>query len=344
MRDLLDADEFREVLKMDPDAQRELLRSDDPRYRIWAAWALGLSLAEGFAESARDLLSEEPVAGVRRHLVVMMAGFGEVDIVAALARHDPDDYVRATAARYVAELSVQHSELRDVLADCLRDGSRRVRAAALERLPDEAPAELWATVADAARDEDVELRRSATRRLLALEPLPTILFDRLFDEPMKTIRMPILETMLDRLGLSVVYREARRRDRIGRLVRYLGATERTLSWEEFEKVGRTPDFLRVVDAASLPTAGRIWLMDQAHSHRVPMLSYVARAYEGVREITDAAERDAVLEYTSRLDKHLATGEASEGAGELVEWGTLFETDPLAHRVLTHLRELVRPRY
>lgn len=136
---LCDAEEFRRVLTLDESEQRELLAAAEPRIRIWSAWALGLRLERGFAAELRLLVAHEPVAGVRRHLAVMLAGFGEEDIVAAMARHDADERVRGTATQYVALLARSNPELYGVLSDCLEDSSPVVRAAAVVFAADDAP-------------------------------------------------------------------------------------------------------------------------------------------------------------------------------------------------------------
>jgi len=136
---MCDAEEFRRVVDLDESEQRALLGASDPRVRVWAAWSLGLRHGNDFAPTVVDLVASEPVSGVRRHLVVMLAGFGELDIVAALARRDDDERVRATATQYVALLAPGNPELYAVLADCLDDSSVVVRAAAVAFARDDAP-------------------------------------------------------------------------------------------------------------------------------------------------------------------------------------------------------------
>ena len=73
---------------------RELVCSEDARTRLYAIWALGLRAA-----SVVGHLQGEPDPGVRRGLAVVLAGQGEVDLLVALSRHDPNVQVRASTSQ-----------------------------------------------------------------------------------------------------------------------------------------------------------------------------------------------------------------------------------------------------
>jgi len=83
---------------------RELMNDPDPRTRLHAIWALGLRVAPVI-----DYLAGEPDPGVRRGLAVVLASIGELDLLVALYRHDPNVHVRASTAQMV------------VRPGCLRD-------------------------------------------------------------------------------------------------------------------------------------------------------------------------------------------------------------------------------
>ena len=68
---------FSDVERLDADALKTLLIAGEPPERVWAAWALGLRHHQAFARELRATAAEEPHAGVRRHLVVVLAGAGE---------------------------------------------------------------------------------------------------------------------------------------------------------------------------------------------------------------------------------------------------------------------------
>ena len=90
---------FSDVEQLDPDELKTLLVAGEPPERVWAAWALGLRHHEAFARELKATAAEEPHPGVRRHLVVVLAGAGESRSVLTMAVHDPDERVRATAPK-----------------------------------------------------------------------------------------------------------------------------------------------------------------------------------------------------------------------------------------------------
>ena len=86
---------YEEVAGLASDQLRTIARVGDAQERVWAAWALGMRLGQHY--NALEAADVEPAPGVRRHLIVMLAGFGESPIIKAFAEHDPDERVRATA-------------------------------------------------------------------------------------------------------------------------------------------------------------------------------------------------------------------------------------------------------
>lgn len=196
----MNADEFRNVQVMSDEEQRELLREGDARHRVWAAWALGLRLADGFSDQMRVALADEPVPGVRRHMAVMMAGYGEVDILAALARHDPDEFVRATAAQYVAGLSEAHPALGEILADLLDDESARVRTAVVRGLPTSAPDDLWRRIMSATSSTDDELRSAAVRHVVERGDVSPKLWRAFLTDRVASLRRNATVALCDQVG------------------------------------------------------------------------------------------------------------------------------------------------
>jgi hypothetical protein len=92
---------FTDITRLEVAAQRSLLQSGEAVERVWAAWALGLELGAQIAPDLAASLQDAPEPGLRRHLIVMLAGLGEKDILFQFAQADPDAYVRATACQYV---------------------------------------------------------------------------------------------------------------------------------------------------------------------------------------------------------------------------------------------------
>jgi hypothetical protein len=94
---------FQEVAALDSAAQRHLLLNGEPTERVWAAWALGVQFGKTINPDLIASIEQSPHPGTRRQLIVMLAGHGEHSILKALAQHDPDEYVRATACQYLIQ-------------------------------------------------------------------------------------------------------------------------------------------------------------------------------------------------------------------------------------------------
>ena len=137
---------------------RELLGAEDPRTRILAVWALGLRA--GSSAMFVEQLAGEPAPGVRRALAVVLAGQGELDLLVALARHDPDVHVRAHAAQMVARFASAGRVPWEVVTDRFAD-HHDVRAAILSQIDAAAPPEIHERVVASLDDSDGSVRREA---------------------------------------------------------------------------------------------------------------------------------------------------------------------------------------
>jgi hypothetical protein len=153
-----------EVSELDDEALDALLVSGDPPERVWAAWELGLRRGDAFTDRLRERLEVEPHFGVRRHVVVMLAGFGDLETLRRLARDDPSPYVRATACQHLCP----HADDADVAAFLRRrlecDDHRIVHSTLLQHLPRRAADdEVEAFVEAALTSDDRRLREAAER-------------------------------------------------------------------------------------------------------------------------------------------------------------------------------------
>jgi hypothetical protein len=110
--------------------------------RVWAAWALGLRLGSDSAATLKRAAGSDPDAGTRRHLVVLLAGLGERDAVAALAVADLDAHVRATASQYLIRLAGAQPSLWSLVLAHLGDAHAVVRETLVLHLTASAPQEI----------------------------------------------------------------------------------------------------------------------------------------------------------------------------------------------------------
>jgi len=153
---------FSDVERLDPDALKTLLIAGEPPERVWAAWALGLRHHQAFARELRATAAEEPHAGVRRHLVVVLAGAGERQSVLTMAAHDPDERVRATALQYVARLAQpKDDDANELLARTMLEGTPLLRLGCIAGLRPDARPELWNAVDACVASPDRDLRWAA---------------------------------------------------------------------------------------------------------------------------------------------------------------------------------------
>ena len=130
---------FDETRSLDDAALDRLRRDGDAPERVWALWALALRHAP--APAGADLAAE-PTAGVRAHMAVVLAGAGEIDLVAGLARLDPDATVRASAMRLLVRFAAAGRAPWAPVADALARDADDVRLAILDELPPAAPPEV----------------------------------------------------------------------------------------------------------------------------------------------------------------------------------------------------------
>jgi hypothetical protein len=80
------AETFEQVRELAERDLRALLEHGRPEQRVWAIWALALRSTDGVGDLGQR---NEPDAGVRRTLAVVLAGHGELELLIALARRDP---------------------------------------------------------------------------------------------------------------------------------------------------------------------------------------------------------------------------------------------------------------
>ena len=176
-------DSFETVHQLSSEQLQTLAKTGDAAERVWAAWSQGLRIGARFSPSALATLDSEPNAGIRRHLIIMLAGFWAetnceqsietVDraavrsILEAMAEFDPDDRVRATAWMnliQVRELSVTQVQ------KALDDDSVAVRLVVLNSYKDRWPHLQTSRLAPFFSDSDSRIRRAAIERWIEARP------------------------------------------------------------------------------------------------------------------------------------------------------------------------------
>jgi hypothetical protein len=193
---------YEEIAQLNTPEQRHILQTGDAVERVWAAWALGMTLGAQTLPQLLLSLDKSPDPGTRRHLLVVLAGLGEQEVLRVLAEGDPDPYVRATACQYLIRTgdltnTLLGSFLRERL---LIEPCSVVKQDLLADLPGGfailAPEDL-ARLVD---DDGLEVRQLAIERLLTDLPhdqlFPGPLEDRIPREQNQALRRLLLETCL----------------------------------------------------------------------------------------------------------------------------------------------------
>jgi hypothetical protein len=269
--------DFADIAQLDTGTLRSVLETGEAPERVRAAWALALRLGGAIrSELVQDSLTE-PHAGVRRHLVVVLAGYQERAVLATLARQDPEAEVRAAACQYLAMLGrpedtaswrVLHEQLET-------DASDEVRRACIAFLPPHTPAGLRSAVAARVGDDSLDVRRAAADRLLEWAGLsgdlmPEVLVPRVRLEPDAPLRQELIRRgcALDG-GLSLLaYLEDAPETTLGRVLRICAVQGLQFPWElllPFVRRGEgwLDELLIDVLAAEAPAEAETWLLEVA---------------------------------------------------------------------------------
>jgi len=151
-------DRFEDTHRLTEAELRGVLAADDAPARAFAVWALGLRSVHATHLVAQ--LHGEPDAGVRRALAIVLAGDGEVDLLVALARHDPDVHVRAHATQMIARFAEAERVPWSVVLERFDDVAE-VRAAVVSQIRPTMPLAIRELVIRALEDPDGAVCREA---------------------------------------------------------------------------------------------------------------------------------------------------------------------------------------
>jgi hypothetical protein len=265
---------YTEVVCLDSNTQRFLLQQGDAVERVWAAWALGISLG---VQSIPDLLSslhDSPAPGTRRHVLVVLAGLGERDVLRIFAQDDPDDYVRATACQYLLRIRHQtdHATQQFVRERLLHDSSAIVRQTIVGEVSVFAALHS-SDLVQLAHDPDSEVRQVAIERLLATESLdqlfPGVVADRIRQETHADLRHRVLQLCLESGGAVqlLAFSSSLESKRTVEILTLLVETKHQFPWEQLAPLSLADDPLWDVYLVQLlqpteSTAAVPWLVMQ----------------------------------------------------------------------------------
>jgi HEAT repeat protein len=263
---------YEEIAKLNADAQCHLLQHGDAVERVWAAWARGLSLGRTITPELLGSLRDSPAAGTRRHLLVVLAGLGEHEVLRVFAQDDPDDLVRATACRYLIRISDSSDNSVDQFLQerLLDDESPIVREAILTEAPMGRPSVRFEDLAMLARDSNFDVRQAAIERLLQAKPFdqlfPGILAERITHEDNDVLRERLLSLCSRADGGALLdlcpSLAPARRDEILRLL--INAKEH-FKWEQLAPLTRAADprldqlLIHLLDPNGA-TSAAVWLL------------------------------------------------------------------------------------
>jgi hypothetical protein len=157
---------FEATAGLEAGALQALLVEGRPEERVWAAWRIALRVGGAMPEIVAHVAGE-PSPGVRRALLVILAGHREYDVLVALARHDPAIAVRAHAMQMITALAAQGAIPMIVVTEGHRAGPTEIRCAILRGVSAGAPELLRELVVNglgaSAADEQVEAFDAALR-------------------------------------------------------------------------------------------------------------------------------------------------------------------------------------
>ncbi len=141
---------------------RVLLERGRPEQRVWAIWALAFATSELTAlDPAR-----EPEPGVRRHLAVVLAGHGQLDLLVALAKRDPSPDVRAAAMQLVTRIAIDGKLPPALVVERVHGDGSEVKIAVLGTMFDAAPPWLVEIAQQLVEDRDSDVRYEAFEALV----------------------------------------------------------------------------------------------------------------------------------------------------------------------------------
>lgn len=193
---------FEQVNSLSETERRTLLQQGDPSERVWAAWSLGLEYGASLSPDLIQTLNQAPHPGTRRHLVIMLAGHGERVLVATIAKHDPDEIVRATACQYLIQTAAtKDTNLEKLLIEILTsDKHPSVHRVVLDNASNGFPKLSDKELIPLTKSPDLGVRRLTVALLMVqmpIEEFASLVDSQILEETDDDLRMQLEETYGD---------------------------------------------------------------------------------------------------------------------------------------------------
>jgi hypothetical protein len=121
------------VARLSLEELRRLLESGDAPERLWSAWAIALRLGSEATPLLTQMERRGLPEGTKRHLLVVLAGLGQRDLLLTIANEDPSESVAATATTLYLRTAPSPNERAavDFAVQQLRAGRTAARVAVL---------------------------------------------------------------------------------------------------------------------------------------------------------------------------------------------------------------------
>lgn len=267
---------FSQVTNLSVSDLRELLGTGEEVERLWAAWVLAMKLG---AESVPELTSAattSPSSGVRRHLIVILAGYGELEILKTFANCDPDPRVRATACLHLLQTRPIKDRTLDefLLSVLLEDTDRTVRAVLLSNAVAHNFTVPIDDLIELASDPAMEVRAAALnvlkRRYSAKEVVNAGLIDKINEETDQNLILQIAGICADADCGDRLLINAKNRDSETRLIlwTYFEGRKAKFEWQvlegytDFSMYPEPPDYLFELASDNALPQMFVWLTEQ----------------------------------------------------------------------------------
>lgn len=277
--------DYASVAALSEDEQLQLFDAGDAPERLWAAWALALRHGRRVLPTLSALSDEALTEGLKRQLLVILAGLGARSVLLTIATSDPAPAVRATAvtyyirtagnAEYKAAVSFAVAQLHSGVPELVVAVLAEHEASRIN-LPD---GEIIACL----NHRHVEIRQAAVQGILSRNTASSLVRDSLLRMLVDEDFLPLREQLLDylpraELPLLVRFLNDAPTKRIVDVLDRLRQKFGPLSWYELSGLVSMPEpsvadaLLRILDvpvpSEAIPWLGSTYVASMTAADRV----------------------------------------------------------------------------